>query len=434
VAADGTAYVLLSAAPWIVHVDAKGGVTPLQIRDDLSWATKIAVDGAGLILVGTTAATPTFVQVERFDLTGTLKVSAQLTLVADTVLVGVAVSRGQVFVAYRSKSSLEAVYVRPDGLTPSAFPAIDFSHGDPFNSHPDGFSYPRTPTSFAMDSTGRYLFAGTAGTYGYVLRDWVAIVGADGTPLREQFSGDGVGATIAASPTDVLYVSRATVFQGGGKKGTAARVDSSLDNQWVQSFDLPPSALVPLKDSVLVFDGTAQARINTRGVSVPPEGLDGGFVDAVATADDEVDLLTTTAESFSLKHVVYDALMPALLQKGDQCRVNDECAGGRCCFTAASTTGTCAAGATCEFQSNCQMGTECAGGTCYKATPAAVGICTQACTASSTCPTGSYCIAASSACLPDCLAKGDAQCKMLTASLSCAQVSNTENVTISACK
>jgi hypothetical protein len=447
IAKDGTVYVLLQNAPWIVRVPASGPAEPIMIRGALDWASEIVVDADNTLLVlGTPQATApavSSVQIQRFDAAGNLVGSGKWDVDATrgTKLVGAGNKSGSVIAVAGSSYLLHVASIGANTM-PQVLSRLDFM-ADPFSSKLGRDS--RNAGYMAFGPAGEILLAGTHDIYD---ESWFAILAPNGAPRVEKFDSQILigQRAMAMSASGAIYESVDTRNERVSTRGFIYGLTSQLASTWVYTVSSSDTVylgeLVALGDGVLAF-GSGVWRLNKFGEAIAmATPLTGTAVQAVAIGDFEVLVLEAMDAGFELVHLKFDPLGITGSSAGTRCTVNGDCASNRCCFSGSPSTGKCSQTDQCDFSSVCSSAAECAGGLCIPGS-ATAGICTEPCKASNDCPAGSYCAspcsadggaACAAACLIDCLSGGTNLCLALHAGASCAATVNTEGVSVSLCR
>ncbi len=448
----GNVALLLTAAPWIVRVSAKGAAQDVPVRSDLSWASAIwAREDGSIVVLGTVGAV---IQFQRFDSSGALVGSGKWGLADPTSLGGIARRPdGDIAILAVTRSELSIGKLGADDLVSMAF-SLDFKTKDPFG---DAVCCGRQPTSFAIGPAGEYYMAGSYNPSNRVDGIWFAALDPQGVPVAEKFDKAydlfESSPRIVAGPGGVYSVWTWSYTDREAVDTYTARLASSMQSVWRVVTDDKTHAsvardLAPLPDGAVLAGSQAGVpsllRFTPDGKTIPLlQGLTTApdFVERVGdfglvVVDNLEDSDGQLVSSYQVQRLQLEPLKLAKKATGDSCTENTDCETSRCCHEGASAAaGVCGDATGCAYKARCSADAECSGGLCLL--PAAV--CTLACTKSAACPNGSYCALpcstgdCSGACLPECLVDGTIGCHAL-GDWTCQMTNNTEGVQVSVCR
>ena len=455
---DGTAYVLLSDAPWLQHVES-GTASPVAVRSDTSWAAKLVVDVDGsLLLFGTVCPdTECFVQVQRLSASGELIGATQWAL--DDL--STALRRGFAGAARRSDGSIAVSAISGSVVAHATLSAdtqiTEVTTVDLYTASADAEVGNRVANRLMLGPADEVVLGGYLESALRIDGTWYASFTRDGSLISELVETD----YDLFNPQTLLAVSSSgDVYQAWTWRFTEREpLDgylrrSSVELAPIWDFQMESDTadeiideVVALHDSGVFFRPGAVTRIPKSGPStvytslVRMPGSDTALIEAELVSDREVALLTLTAtDGFRVSALTFEPL-GSLTEPGGTCAEDAECQSGQCCSRGSTPSGVCSEGATCPSDSACSGDAECAGGLCLVPASTGEGQCTGACSGSSECPAGAYCgqivcatAACPLACLSDCLVGGTNLCTSVHPSLVCGELVNTEGVMVSVCQ
>ena len=411
-APDGTAYVRLSGAPWLIAYSSAGQITPLNLPLALAWVEQFIVTSDGNLLLA--GGNPVRV----------VELSPAGAVLNDTTWPATLMSLSAL-----SKASNGAIYALAYG---AALP-VD-------NTGAPGASTSLGSDGFAADPAGDFLLYGPLNDN---LAQSIASVGLlkVGAKVQSIYSQPGVESFCGTAADDgrggwfytVLEVDRyngevyADLYRASGAGGELWSTQLSYT---VQTGSVPPSAFyawtLPLADSaVLAFkspDGTAFERVAYDGVVLESGGTAAAAIGAAVAGPQSLVLLEGAGDQrYTLERWNYAALTPTKAPAGASCAMASECSSNVCC--AGISGGQCTDGTKCPAGDQCASPTDCLG-TCVLPT-SGPGFCALTCSQNADCGDSGFCI--SGTCLRSC---GDTACPF---GARCTGAKNVDGVAVMVC-
>jgi hypothetical protein len=441
VAPNGDAFVLLTAAPWIVRHTASAA-TALTVQGDLGFATSIVALDDSLLLVGVSASPANSVTIQRLSHTGALLGTTTWSVPQTSGTAGVFGVRAQLL----SNGSVVVVAAR--------YNSVSFGTISETPTVTDVDTVMTTNTGLRLTDLDEGL-DGTLVLGGYLLRfgrvegTWFARISQAGVMLGERsedrydlFTPYGYVAESAAGQTFAGWSWRFTDREPLDLY--ARRFDSTLMNPvWSQLANDQGETLLGVEfivGSVVFATRTQLFRTDAAG-SYPLQRLAlPANVLATDARGNELFLLTNANDGSAFHSVQRAAFSPVgAAGAGSSCGVDGDCQSGKCCVSGNPRVGVCSATAQCPNDAVCTAANACAEGGCLML--GAAGVCATRCAASSDCPSSYFCGEADCGgppclryCLRDCTSGGASTCTSIDSTLSCDMMMNAENVPVSLCR
>jgi len=447
---DGSVVVRLQNEPWLVRYAADGVATPLDLRVGLPWVRSFVLAEDGSIYVaGDTEVGNTAAGVHVDHLSGRGELLASNDLAKDGGLGGFAVMArdpaGKVRLIATGLGR-ELVTLSPAGSKDVSLPI----QGDFVE-----------PSRLAFSADGSALLQGGQSVL------WAAkldLTGMVATPLwRLELAGNFAsrsvyGAGIVPTEDGGAFVALGTGWTNaesglGYYERKLHRVSAEGAVAWSRGDYFEPripdpdglrrASVAALRDSVLLATflpadarqadnhyldpaqiGANVARYDKTGKLAESLALP-GVIDITPVGGTSAVFLTKTA----VVRYDFQPLEVTLTAAGGACSTGSDCVSGTCCASVANAfVGKCSATAKCASGDLCAEDATCDGRCLKSAASGAQGFCSAACSASTDCPRGAFCVEAQ--CLTAC--SGPDECPYRGA--ACAIVSNAEQIMVSVCK